>query len=227
MKIFNFCTCFAVLLSLLAGCGAKVMESAEYSENAESSEMFTQTETERISAKAAYEKFLSGDISLFTEEDISAWGLDGWKSALVLGGLKYVCLDIDGDGGEELLVQYGGVPAVFNGVFDFDGKNLVCRRFDMGDGDSFDFPLADGSMVRQYAFNGTHSYTFFRYGENGEITEFKNLFARVELIPEDSGKPCPYYEIDGREVVLEEFTAALKENITDKMLDPSDWTEIQ
>lgn len=224
MKIFKFCTCFAVLLSLLAGCGAKVMESAEYSESTETS---AQTETERVSAKAAYEKFLSGDISLFTEEDISAWGLDSWSSALVLGGLKYVCLDIDGDGGEELLVQYGGVPAVFNGVFDFDGKNLVCRQYDMSDGDSFAFPLADGSMVRQYAFNGTHSYTFFRYGKNGEITEFKSLFARVELIPEDSGEPCPYYEIDGREVVLEEFTAALKENVTDKMLDPLDWTEIQ
>lgn len=224
MKIFKFCTCFAVLLSLLAGCGAKVMESAEYSESTETS---AQTETERVSAKAAYEKFLSGDISLFTEEDISAWGLDSWSSALVLGGLKYVCLDIDGDGGEELLVQYGGVPAVFNGVFDFDGKNLVCRQYDMSDGDSFAFPLADGSMVRQYAFNGTHSYTFFRYGKNGEITEFKSLFARVELIPEDSGEPCPYYEIDGREVALEEFTAALKENVTDKMLDPLDWTEIQ
>ena len=97
----------------------------------------------------------------------------------------------------------------------------------MSDGDSFAFPLADGSMVRQYAFNGTHSYTFFRYGGDGKTTEYKNIFARVELIPEDSGEPCPYYEIDGVEVTLEEFTAALKENVTDKMLDPSDWTEIQ
>ena len=224
MKIFKMCTCFAVLLALLAGCSADSTETAEISESVETS---AQTETENISAKAAYEKFLSGDISIFTEEDVSAWGLDSWESALVLGGLKYVCLDIDGDGGEELLVQYGGVPAVFNGVFDYDGKKLVCRRFDMGDGDSFDFPLADGSMVRQYAFNGTHSYTFFRYGENGDITELKSIFARVELIPEDSGEPCPYYEIDGREVALEEFTAALKENVTDKMLDPLDWTEIQ
>ncbi|MDE5741892.1 MAG: hypothetical protein K2H90_05525 [Oscillospiraceae bacterium] len=224
MKIFKLCTCFAVLLALLAGCGANGTETAEYSE---SSGTTAQTETESISAKAAYEKFLSGDISLFTEEDVSMWGLDDWKSALVLGGLQYVYLDIDGDGAEELLVQYSGVPAVFNGVFDYDGKNLLCRQYDMSDGDSFAFPLEDGSMVRQHLFNGTHSYTFFRYGEDGEITELKNLFARVELIPEDSGEPCPYYEIDGNEVVLEEFTAALKENVTDKMLDPSAWTEIQ
>lgn len=207
MKIYKLCTwCmyFAVLLALLAGC-----------------------ENSPKAAKAAYEKFLSGDISLFTEEDVSMWGLDGWQDALSLGYLKYVYLDIDSDGSEELLVQYSGVPAVLNGVFDYDGENLICRQYDTGDGSSFAFPLNDGSMVRQYLFNGTHSYTFFRYGEDGETTEFKNLFARVELIPEDSGEPCPYYEIDGSEVTLKEFTAALKENITDKMLDPSAWTDIQ
>lgn len=224
MKIFKLCTCFAVLLALISGCTAAGTATAEISESTETS---SQTETESISAKAAYEKLLSGDISLFTEEDVSAWGLEGWESVLVLGGLKYVCLDIDGDGTEELLVQYGGVPAVFNGVFDYDGKNLICRQYDISDGDSFAFPLADGSMVRQYLFNGTHSYTFFRYDEYGEITEFKNIFARVELIPEDSGEPCPYYEVDGVEVTLEEFTAALKEFVTDKMLDPSAWTDIQ
>lgn len=224
MKIFKLCACFALCLALLTGCGENGAETAEHSE---SSEMSVQAETESISAKAAYEKFLSGDVSLFTEEDVSMWGLDGWQDILFWGGLEYVYLDIDGDGVAELLVQYKGVPSVLNGTFDYDGENLICRQYDTGEGSSFDFPLNDGSMVRLYVFNGTHSYTVFRYNEDGETTEFTNLFFRNELIPEDSGEPCPYYEIDGKEVTLEEFTAGLKETVDDKMLDRSAWTEIQ
>ncbi|MCM1330211.1 MAG: hypothetical protein NC253_12325 [Ruminococcus sp.] len=175
-------------------------------------------------ANAAYENFLSGDVSLFSAEDVSAWGLKEWQSVLRLGGLKYAYLDLDGDGVTELIVQYGGVPAVFNGVFDYADGKLVCRRYDSAEGSDFDFPLNDGSMVRQYVFNGTQSYTVFRYDVDGEITEITNLFARTELIPEDSAEPCPYYEIDGKEVALEEFTSELKETITDKMLDG--WTEL-
>lgn len=191
-----------LLCTLLAGCGNSQQEQAN----------------------AAYENFLSGDISLFSDEDVSAWGLDGWQSVLRLGGLKYAYLDLDGDGVTELIVQYGGEPAVFNGVFDYEGGNLVCRRYDSAEGSDFDFPLNDGSMVRQYVFNGTQSYTVFRYDESGEITEITNFFARTELIPEDSAEPCPYYEIDGKEVVLDEFTAGLKETITDKIF--ADWTEL-
>lgn len=230
MKFFKLCTCLALVLALLAGCkssGADGAETAVYSENAESGERSAQTEISGISAKEAYEKFLSGDVSLFTEEDLSTWGLDSWQSVLRLGGLEYICLDIDGDGSEELIVQYGGVPAVFNGTFDFDGENLICRHYDTGEGGSFDFPLNDGSMMRQYVFNGTQSYTVFRYDADGGITEFTNLFARTELIPEDSKEPCPYYEIDGKEVTLDKFRLGIKENIDDKMLDPSDWTEIK
>lgn len=224
MKFFKLCTCFCICLALLTGCAASGKETAERFESGETS---AKAETERISAKEAYEKFLSGDVSLFTEEDVSMWGLDSWQSVLRLGGLEYICLDIDGDGGEELLVQYRGVPAVFNGVFDCDGENIICRQYDTGEGSSFDFPLNDGSMVRLYVFNGTQSYTVFRYDANGNITEFANLFARTQLIPEDSKEPCPYYEIDGKEVTLEDFRLGLKENVDDKMLDRSAWTEIK
>ena len=205
MKIFRICIFISVCLLIMSGCGKSPQEQAE----------------------AAYAKFLSGDISLFDSEDMKKWSLLVWTEfVLPSGGLEYTYLDLDGDGVSELLVQYADDPCVYNGVFDYDNGKLFCRQNDFSDGSCLDYPLKDGTMVRQYDFNGTCTYTIFRYDYNGKTEEISSLFAREELIPEDSEEPCPYYEVNGEEADKAMFDEKLNETVTDKMLDRSAWTAI-
>ena len=205
MKIFKICIFISVCLLIMSGCGKSPQEQAE----------------------AAYAKFLSGDISLFDSTEKETWALDVWiDTILPSGGLEYTYLDLDGDGVSELLVQYADDPCVYNGVFDYDDGKLFCRQNDFSDGSCLDYPLKDGTMVRQYDFNGTRTYTIFRYDSNGKTEEISSLFAREELIPEDSENPCPYYEVDGEETDKAVFDEKLNETVTDKMLDRSVWTAI-
>lgn len=81
-------------------------------------------------------------------------------------------------------------------------------------------------VVRQYDYNGTRSYTIFRYQSSGEMEELTHLFTWEELIPEDSTEPCPYYEIDGTEVEKTEFEEQLAELVIDRMLKSTAWTAL-
>ena len=205
MKIFKICIFISVCLLIMSGCGKSPQETAE----------------------TAYTAFLSGDMSLFDSEDMKKWSLLVWTEfVLPSGGLEYTYLDLDGDGVSELLVQYADDPCVYNGVFDYDDGKLFCRQNDFSDGSCRDYPLKDGTMVRQYDFNGTCTYTIFRYDSNGKTEEISSLFAREELIPDDSSEPCPYYEVNGKETDKAVFDEKLNETVTDKMLDRSDWTAI-
>ena len=205
MKIFRICIFISVCLLIMSGCGKSTQERAE----------------------AAYAKFLSGDISLFDSTEKETWALDVWTDTILpSGGLEYTYLDLDGDGVSELLVQYADDPCVYNGVFDYDDGKLFCRQNDFSEGNCRDYPLRVGTMVRQYDFNGTCTYTIFHYNSNGETEELYILFSREELIPEDSNEPCPYYEADGKEVEKSVFDEKLNVIVTDKMLDRSAWTAI-
>ena len=86
-----------------------------------------------------------------------------------------------------------------------------------------DYPLQDGTMVRQYDWNGTQSYTLFCYQSDGEMEELENLFVRRENIPEDSTQPCPYYEVNGKAVGQSEFERQLQEKIRDRLLTGEMW----
>ena len=209
MKFLKILTLIPFCLLILSGCGNSLEKASEQ-------------------AEAAYAKFLSGDISLFDSEDMKKWSLLVWTEfVLPSGGLEYTYLDLDDDGFSELLVQYADDPCVYNGVFDYIDGKLLCRQNDFSDGSCRDYPLNDGKMVRQYDFNGTCTYMVFRYKTDGGIEELSRLFAREELIPEDSGEPCPYYEIDGEEADKTAFDEKLNEIITAQMLDRSAWTAVE
>lgn len=136
---------------------------------------------------------------------------------------EYTYLDLDGDGEDELLIQMEDDPQGYNGVFHYEDGQLVCWNSDAVELSCWDSPLQNGYMVRQYHYNGTRSYTVFRYLPGGETEESSTLFARDELIPEDSTEPCPYYEVNGEEVTKEVFDRQV-ELITTKLLDRSAWT---
>ena len=87
--------------------------------------------------------------------------------------LEYVLLDLDGDGGAELVVQMVAQPHQFNAVFHYGDGELSCWQYDIMEMSCRDYPLGDGAMVRQYD-TGTgpnrysNLYTVFRYLPDGE-----------------------------------------------------------
>lgn len=179
------------------------------------------------SAEAAYAAFLEGDISLFDDTQVYTYALDAWKDTiLALGELECTYLDLDGDGAEELLVQWIDAPGGFNGVFHYDKGSLFCWQFDCVEMSSRDYPLKDGTMVSQYDYNGTSSYTIFRYRSDGSREEIGNLFAREELVYPGDTNPCPYYEVDGEEVDKVTFDERLRQMILDQMPERNVWTEL-
>ncbi len=176
-------------------------------------------------AMAAYSSFLSGDISLFDSEQLNTWHLEGWADFLQSDlTYEYTYLDLDGDGVEELLIQMEDAPLCYNAVFHYADGALFCWNQDMVEMTSGDYPLLDGTMVSQYDYNDTSSYTVFRYLPDGERETLFDLYARESLVDEDSDLPCPYYEVGGVEVDHSVFEEQLEELITKQLLPRSAWT---
>lgn len=175
-------------------------------------------------AKTAYARFLSGDRTLLDDAQADMWWIPDFQDESMR--YEYTYLDLDDDGISELIVQMEDNPSGYNGVFHFGDSRLLCWNSDTVEMTSRDYPLDNGNMVSEYDFNGTRSYTIFRYQVNGETENITNLFVREELIPEDSMEPCPYYEIDGEEVDKDEFDAQIGALIVDRLLDRSAWTAI-
>ena len=90
-----------------------------------------------------------------------------------------------------------------------------------------DYPLLDGTMVRQYDTGGGHSYQIFRYRSDGGQEDLHDLYAREVLLYEDSSLPCPYYSVDGVEVDEAEFEAQLDRLVESNLLDRSRWTAVE
>lgn len=181
---------------------------------------------EKMEARIAYGAFRKGDLALFAPETLDTWGLRDWRDVnLAAGELEYLYLDLDRDGGEELLVQWVESPENYNGVFSYRDGRLVCWQHDGSEGSCRDYPLEDGTMVRQYEFNGTTTYTLFRYRPDGRAREQALLIARAGSIDPESGEELPpTYEVNGEAVDLAGFKQQIYELVTSRRLDPEEWT---
>ncbi|MCM1102734.1 MAG: hypothetical protein NC409_01410 [Clostridium sp.] len=179
-------------------------------------------------AQQAYSALLAGDLALLDEEERSEWGLDGWADWLKSESLsyEYTYLDLDGDGVDELLFQMKNDPFGHNAVFHYADGRIFCWENDMIEMTSGHYPLSDGTMVSEYYYSGSTSYTIFRYFSDGEQEVLSSLFAREEPLSEESNLPCPYYEIDGAEVDEAAFYAQLEETVTKMLLPRSAWTKL-
>jgi len=173
-------------------------------------------------ALAAYSSLLSGDKTLLDEEQSEIWWIPDFSDESL--AYEYTFLDLDGDGEAELLVQMAEDPCGYNGVFHFADGRLFCWNSDAMEMSCRDYPLTDGTMVRQYDYGGVSSYTIFCYQSGGEKRDLHFLSAREELPDENSSEPCPYYAIDGDEVDKAAFDARLDMWITDKRLERRAWT---
>ncbi len=176
--------------------------------------------TEKNEVQEAYATLLAGVQSLVSMEEV-VWWIPPFQGTTL--EYEYTYMDLDGDGVVELLVQMVDNPSGYNGVFHYEEGKLICWQSDAMEMSCWDYPLADGSLVRQYDQSGNVSYTIFQYLSNGEMKVLYYLFAREELIDVNSTEPCPYYTINGEEVTKEMFEGQIKELITDKVLIRENW----
>ena len=182
---------------------------------------------EELESRIAYGSFLNGNLALVAPEDLDTWGLRDWRDMiLAYSELEYLHLDLDGDGGEELLVQWVEAPENYNGVFHYEAGSLTCWQNDLSEGSCRDYPLWDGTMVRQYDLEDAVVYTLFRYRSDGEIREQLQLVAREAVVDPESGEEGePTYEVNGMDVDEATFEEWLYDRVTSRLADPSDWTE--
>lgn len=169
--------------------------------------------------EAAYAPLLAGDGSLLGEQ---AQYVEPYF--FEYAELEYCLMDLDGDGLQELLVQWAEFPSAYNGVFHYEQGTLSVWQNDGVELSCYDFPLQDGTMVRQYDYGGGTTYTLFRYLPGGETEETARLYVRTASDNERDLRPCPYYEIDGEEVDEAAFHEALRTLVTDRLVPREDWT---
>ena len=219
----------AILLDVDVTDGLRCMESPKVFEHTyHCGESMTADSREAMETRIACGAFLKGDLALFAPEELDTWGLRDWREmTLAYGELEYLYLDLDGDGGEELLVQWVDSPESYNGAFHYADGRMTCWQNDGSEGNCRDYPLWDGTMVRQYDFNGTTTYTLFRYRPDGSTKDLTLLIAREGAIDPDSGEElAPSYEVNGMVVDETTFEEWLYDRLTSRLLDPSDWTEL-
>lgn len=186
------------LLLLLLGCGSPPLTPEE-------------------EAHAAYMALLAGDASLLGDQ---AQYVEPYFSAFA--ELEYLLMDLDGDGTDELLVQWVEEPGSYNGVFHYENGAVAVWQNDGAELSCRDYPLRDGTMVRQYDYGGS-SFRLFRYLPGGETEDTALLYVRTA--PDNDGdlRPYPYYEVDGKEVDEAAFKAVLEELVTDRLVPRGDW----
>lgn len=228
---FLFALSLLVLTPLFSGCnqatdsaGSAAVTPSEAAVTPSPSPAESAASVPDEAALAAYSAFLSGDRTLLEDAQLETWWIPAFSADSF--SYEYTYLDADGDGEAELLIQMEDDPCGYNGVFHFDGDRLQCWNSDAVEMTCRDYPLTDGTMVRQYDYGGTRSYTLFRYRSDGEREELHSLFARDELVYEDSTLPCPYYEADGTEVDKAEFEARLDGLVESNLLDRASWTAL-
>ena len=140
--------------------------------------------------------------------------------------LEYVLLDLDGDGGAELVVQMVEQPQQFNAVFHYGNGELSCWQYDIVEMSCRDYPLEDGAMVRQYD-TGTgpnrysHLYTVFRYLPDGETEECASLAVHQDT--QEDGTEVFTYLVDDAEVDQDTFAAEFEELVGSRLLSLEDW----
>ena len=168
---------------------------------------------------AAYQALLAGDTSILNDTDCHLISREE---------LEYTLLDLDGDGGSELLVQWSGDPCGFNAVYHYDAGSgrLDCWNYDAVEMSCRDYPLRDGTMVHQYDTctgpdSFVYSYSLRRYQPGGEIAEIAALY-RTEYTGED-GSTAVRCQVGREEVDEITFEEQLEARITGQLLERAAW----
>ena len=218
-----------ILLGLLAACGQG--QSAQSSPAASEPEVTAPAASAQALSsppevpQALFDTLLSGDLSAVENTDV--WGSPPIGYAPL--ELEYTTLDLDGDGVCELLIQGVDDPCNYNGVFHADGTRLACWQNDMMELSCRDYPLQDGTMVRQYdTLTGpsrySQLYTLFRYQSDGSQETVAQLSVHEDT--SEDGSTSVTYQLDGAEVEQADFEGEFQALITGRLLERTAWTPV-
>ena len=178
-------------------------------------------------AQAAYLALLQGDVSLVDDPQT---GQD-WLTLRDSGeSLEYALLDLDGDGISELLLQASDSPQLYSAVFHYAGGTIFCWQYHIAETSCWDYPLQDGTMVRQCDTGGetgsyVHTYTLFHYNGDGSTTESAVLSIREDSAGEDA-PPAITYTLNGEALDQADFDAQFEALIGSQILDHSAWNAL-
>ena len=174
-----------------------------------------------------YQNFLNGDLSQVDEASVESFFLKEMASGDTRLGYEYLLMDLDGDGSQELLIQYVDDPGSFNAVFHYENDKIVCWCSDSMEMICYSYPLKNGMMVEEYDYDGSISYNLYRYLPSGETEQIGSFFIREEPSSLEESLDAPIYKIDNENVSKEEFEKELKEQVLDEMVSRNDWTKMK
>ena len=173
-------------------------------------------------AHQAYDKFLSGDMSLL-DSSKERWYVPDFNEDK---DFEYTLMDLDGDKRDELVVQVVDDPGSYNAVFHYEDGHISCWFSDSVEVVCFNYPLKNGLMCEEYNYAGSISYNVYRYLSTGETKPEKYLFIREEPAFPDEELTAPIYKIDEKDVTKEEFEKELNKTVTDHLLSRTAWKKI-
>lgn len=125
----------------------------------------------------SYRKFLLGDRTLVDESQAKIPDFHDSSARHY-----YVYSDLDGDGGNELVIRSYGAPDDYFGVFHYEEDRITCWYSDF-DEDAFYYLLQDGTVVREYNnYPDEESYTIFRFGSDGSMEDVSESLDAEQLI---------------------------------------------
>ncbi len=222
-----------VLEALLVGDKVAISMTDSELENAKANgsavALQVQLATQRLgevqdAALAAYGALLSGDTTLLNP---TAGAAEWWIPDFNDKNMKYeyTYMDLNKDGVSELLVQMVESPEGYNGVFSFENGEVRCWNSDAAEMNCRDYPLVDGTMVRQYDFADTVSHTLFRYRSGGEEEIISFFTVSEEWVDVQGSERRSRCTVDGEEVEKEDFDVQFNNLIACKLPERSIWSK--
>ena len=125
----------------------------------------------------SYRKFLIGDRTMLTESQAE---IPDFHKKFPCADYTY--FDLDGDGGEELLLLSDSYPNNYFGVFHYEEGKITCW-YSEADKNAFYYLLRDGTILRKYDnFSDAESYTTFRFGTDGSLEDVSEPSDGLQLI---------------------------------------------
>ena len=127
-----------------------------------------------------YRKFLLGDRTLVDE---SQTDIPDFHAPYPSTQYLYTYFDLDGDGGDELVI-WSEYPDNYLGVFHYEEGKITCWYSEADQSSIAYYLLLDGTLVKRYFDDSVTSHAYFRFHSDGSVEDISELIDEQQLIPD-------------------------------------------